>query len=128
MVLVKEKNNQYIQYRFGKKNKIELEFPTERNADSWKLFSYNYYMRGGGKANSGQEIANMAFTQNGFQYLVYSTYFSEDESMQTGILITNLATQKRTRIKGIIKTRKESLFYLQENSLLKLEEDGGLDF
>lgn len=108
MLLVKDKNNSYIQYRFGGNNNIELQFPTERKAESWNMFSYNYYMRGGGKANSGQEIANLSFTRNGFQYLIYSTYFSEEESMDTGILVTNLKTQTRTRIKGLIKTRKES--------------------
>ena len=79
MFLVKDKENKYIQYRFGTNNKIELEFPVERNKESWKKFQYNSYWRGGGKENSGMEIDNLQFTKNGFTYLIFRTYFSENE-------------------------------------------------
>lgn len=48
MSLVKDKTNKYIQYRFGTKNKVEMEFPSEKNKESWKKFHYNSYWRGGG--------------------------------------------------------------------------------
>jgi hypothetical protein len=47
MVLVKDKGNEYIQYRFGSKDRVEMEFPLNRNKDSWKQFKYNSYHRGG---------------------------------------------------------------------------------
>lgn len=47
MSLVKDKKNQYIQYRYGTKSKVEMEFPAERTKASWRQFHYNSYMRGG---------------------------------------------------------------------------------
>ena len=51
VTLSKDKNNEYIIYRFGSKEKIELEYP-EKNKNSWNKFTYSFYHRGGGKANS----------------------------------------------------------------------------
>lgn len=127
LTIVKDKDNAYIQYRFGTGNKIELPFPENKTKESWSLFQYNYYMRGGGKANSGQEIANLTFVKDGFRYLIYQTYFSENEKYETGIIIENLMTKKRSRIKGIYKTVKSNLFFLHQETPLKVE-DIGLDF
>ncbi len=128
MVLVKDKKNEYIQYRFGTKNKIEMEFPTERSKESWKMFHYIFYMRGGGKANSAQEIANLGFTNSGFHYVIYSTYFSEKEEIATGILVTDMKNNKTTRIKGIVSRRSGSLFSLDSEMPLEFDEDVGFDF
>lgn len=128
MVLVKDKNNEYIQYRFGTKNKIEIEFPAERSKESWKMFNYIFYMRGGGKANSAQEIANLGFTNNGFHYVIYSTYFSEKEEIATGILVTDMKNNKTSRIKGIVSSRRGTLFSLDSEMPLKFDEDAGFDF
>ncbi len=84
MVVVKDQNNAYIQYRFGSKKIVELEFPKERNIESWKQFKYNSYWRGGGKENSGMEIDNLYFENKGYQYLIYRTYFAENEKDSTG--------------------------------------------
>ena len=128
MVLVKDKNNQYIQYRFGTKNKIEMEFPAEQSEESWKMFHYIFYMRGGGKANSAQEIANLGFTNNDFHYVIYSTYFSEKEEIATGILVTDMKNNKTSRIKGIVSSRRGTLFSLDSEMPLKFDEDAGFDF
>ena len=128
MVLVKDKNNEYIQYRFGTKNKVEMEFPTKRSEESWKMFHYIFYMRGGGKANSAQEIANLGFTNSGFHYVIYSTYFSEKEEIATEILVTDMKNNKTTRIKGIVSSRIGSLFSLDSEMPLEFDEDAGFDF
>ena len=128
MVLVKDKNNEYIQYRFGTKNKVEMEFPTKRSEESWKMFHYIFYMRGGGKANSAQEIANLGFTNNDFHYVIYSTYFSEKDEIATGILVTDMKNNKTTRIKGIVSSRSGSLFSLDSEMPLEFDEDAGFDF
>lgn len=128
MVLVKDKNNEYIQYRFGSENKIEMQFPAARTKDSWKMFHYIFYSRGGGKANSGQEIANLSFAVSGYEYVIYDTYFSEHEKLATGILVKNLALDKTFRIKGILKNRKGSLFYLNSDTPLEFDESLGFEF
>ena len=118
MFLVKDKENKYIQYRFGTNNKIELEFPTKRNKESWKKFQYNYYLRGGGKENSGMEIGNLQFTKNGFNYLIFSTYFSENEKISAGIIITD-SKKKEMRILGNTKTIAGCICNLEDSELIE---------
>lgn len=128
MVLVKDKNNKYVQYRFGTKNKIEMQFPANRTEESWKQFHYIFYSRGGGKENSGQEIANLSFTTDGYEYLIYDTYFSENEKLATGILVKNLRLDKTFRLNGIVKNRVGSLFSLNLETPLVFDESLGLEF
>ena len=126
MALVKDKKNTYIQYRFGTKNKIEMEFPAEKNAKSWTQFHYNSYMRGGGKENAGMEIDNLEFTKNGFDYLIYRTYHAENESFKAGIIITD-PKKKESRINGIYKTVKGCICNLEDTKMIE-KEDIGLSF
>ena len=126
MFLVKDKENKYIQYRFGTNNKIELEFPVERNKESWKKFQYNSYWRGGGKENSGMEIDNLQFTKNGFTYLIFRTYFSENEKISAGIIIID-SKKKEMRILGNTKTIVGCICNLEDSGLIE-KTDIGLSF
>ena len=126
MALVKDKTNKYIQYRFGSKTKVEMEFPARRTKESWKQFHYNSYMRGGGKQNAGMEIDNLLFTNNGFQYVIFRSYQSEDESFSAGVIITD-SKKKETRITGNYKSVKGCLCHLQDSGMIEIE-DIGLSF
>src|SRR5690349_9396285 len=59
--LLKDKSNKYICYRYGSKNKMDLEFP-ELNKKSWDQFTYSYYLRGGGISNEGMDLNYIYFT------------------------------------------------------------------
>ncbi|UQB68248.1 hypothetical protein [Epilithonimonas zeae] len=126
MALVKDKTNKYIQYRFGTKSKIEMEFPKERTKESWKQFHYNSYWRGGGVANAGMEIDNLQFFNNGVEYLLFRTYHAEGEVYSAGIIVTN-KTKKTTRIIGNYKTVKGCICNLQDTGMIEIE-DIGLSF
>ena len=126
MSLVKDKKNGYIQYRFGSKNKVEMEFPAERTKESWKKFHYNSYMRGGGKDNAGMEIDNLLFKNNGYQYLIFRTYHAEGEDFSAGVIITN-SKGKETRISGNYKTVKGCICNLEDTGMIQ-KEDIGLSF
>ncbi|MDO3425436.1 hypothetical protein QWT87_11085 [Chryseobacterium sp. APV1] len=126
MYLVKDKTNKYIQYRFGTKTKMEMEFPKERTKESWKKFHYNSYWRGGGVENAGMEIDNLQFKNNGFEYLLFRTYHAEGESYSAGIIITD-NKGKETRISGNYKTVKGCICDLQDTKMIK-KEDIGLSF
>jgi len=126
MTLVKDKNNQYIQYRFGSPNKIEMEFPKERTKESWKKFHYNSYWRGGGIQNAGMEIDNLSFNHNGYDYLLFRTYHAEGEVYTAGIIIKD-KKGKETRIKGNYKTVKGCICNLEETKMIE-REDIGLTF
>lgn len=126
MTLVKDKNNQYIQYRFGTANKIEMEFPKERTKESWKKFHYNSYFRGGGIDNAAMEIDNLLFTNNGFEYVIFRAYHSEGNDYSAGIVIKD-SKGKENRIKGNYKTVKGCICNLEETGMIE-REDIGLTF
>ncbi len=123
MTLVKDKKDGYIQYRFGNKNKIEMEFPAERTKDSWKKFTYNSYMRGGGKQNAGMEVHYLSFKNNGYQYQLYKSYYAEDASYSTGVTVTD-TKGKETDITGIYKSIKGNLSSLNDSDLIVKENTG----
>lgn len=126
MSLVKDKTNKYIQYRFGTKNKVEMEFPAERTKESWKKFHYNSYWRGGGIQNAGMEIDNLSFNNNGYDYLLFRTYHAEGEVYTAGIIIKD-KKGKETRIKGNYKTVEGCICNLQDTGMIE-REDIGLTF
>ncbi len=126
MSLVKDKANHYIQYRFGTKNKVEMEFPAKRTPESWQKFHYNSYMRGGGKDNAGMEIDNLLFKNNGYEYVIFRTYHAEDEDFSAGILIRD-SKGKESRISGNYKTVKGCICNLEDTGMIQ-KEDIGLSF
>lgn len=126
MSLVKDKTNTYIQYRFGTKTKVEMEFPTEKTKESWKKFHYNSYWRGGGIQNAGMEVDNLSFKNNGYEYLLFRTYHAEGEVYSAGIIIKD-SKGKETRINGNYKTVKGCICNLEDTKMIE-REDIGLSF
>jgi hypothetical protein len=122
VMLVKEKDNKYVTYKFGSKEKIEFEFP-EKSESSWKKFRYSEYHRGGGKQNDGMDLSHISFVNEDYKYWIYQEYHSETDKIEIGIVITNLKTGKQTEIKGKLKTKKGSLFYLKEADLFEQDDE-----
>lgn len=83
-ICVSEEQPNYIIYRFGTKEKIELEFP-DNKIDSWSKFTYSYYLRGGEKENAGLDLNYLSFSRNGFEYQVYQEYSAEDDATNVGV-------------------------------------------
>jgi hypothetical protein len=106
----KEKEDRYIVYRFGTKNKLELQYPASSDTNSWRQFTINGYMRGGGKANAAMNFAYLTFSNNGVTYEVYETWSSEDNKEHCGVNVT--IGGKTTDLKGLLKTRKGDLLSL----------------
>lgn len=117
MVLVKDKNDGYIIYRFGTSKKIELEYP-EKNKESWAKFTFSHYMRGGGIKNAGMELQSLFFRIDNYDYTLYKDYCAEGEVSETGILVTNLTTQKTIDIKGRFNTIRGNLIDIFESGLI----------
>ena len=88
LVLAKEKNDKYIVYRFGTKDKIEFEFP-EKTKESWEKFKYSFYLRGGEIQNEGMDLNYVKFINRDYQYVIYDTYYAAENKTSIGIKITN---------------------------------------
>ena len=102
------RDGKYIVYRFGTKNKIELEYPKDKD-NSWKLFRYDFYFRGGGKNNSGQDLNFLSFINDNIKYRIYSEYSAEDGKTLIGVKLIDLKSNKQVNIPGELQTRRGSL-------------------
>ncbi len=122
VTICKDKENKYIIYRYGTKQKIEFEFPSKSEA-SWKKFKYSSWLRGGGMQNAGIDLNYLYFTNENYRYVVYDSYFSEANESNIGIKITDLKTQKTTDIKGKIKSRKGTLTDFRDNNLIEIGDE-----
>lgn len=126
VTLSKDKNNDYIVYRFGTKDKIELEYP-EKNKNSWDKFKFSFYHRGGGKENTGMELDNVWFTIDDYEYGVFSAYRAEDEeneeSYDVGVKVLHLKTGKETQFMAVENSVKGSLTQFRDNNLLEMDTD-----
>jgi hypothetical protein len=114
----------YIVYRFGTADKIELEFPDNKE-DSWSKFTYSYYLRGGGTGNEGMDLNYLSFENGGYKYEIYEEFTTEDNMTNVGVRITDKATDKATNketdIKGLSNSAEGSLISLRENKKIKIE-------
>lgn len=120
--LIKDKQDKYISYRFGTKDKVEFEYPATDNY-SWGKFTYSYYIRGGGKANEAMDLNHLYFTNGGFQYVLYHNYYAAEEKEELGIKVTDLGKKVTTYVKGNVKTRKGTLVDFRDNGLLKIVDE-----
>jgi len=62
----------YLQYRFGLPEKIELEYPKDRQATQQK-FQYSHYFR------AQFEMTSINFTIDGYEYSVFDDYNGEEK-------------------------------------------------
>lgn len=115
------KNQQeYIIYRYGTKDKVELEYP-EKTEASWDLFTYSYCLRGGGKENEGLDLNYLSFENGGYTYEIYDEYSAVDDKHIVGIKVTNQETNEETDILGDSDSMKGSLISLRDNAKINNE-------
>lgn len=119
-ICISKNDQEYIVYRYGKKDAIELQFP-DNLEDSWGNFTYSYYFRGGGVANEGMDSNYLIFENAGFKYQIYQEYASETDKTKVGVIVTDLSTNKETVIEGRSDTIEGSLINLRDNKKIKIE-------
>lgn len=118
-ICISKNQPDYIIYRFGAKDKIELEYPI-KTENSWSLFTYSYYLRGGGTDNEGLDLNHLSFDNDGFTYEIYEEYNSESDKPMIGIKVTNRETFEETNILGDSDTIKGSLISLRNNTKINI--------
>jgi hypothetical protein len=121
-VCVEKNNQEYIVYRFGTKDKLELVYP-DSVTDSWSGFVYSYYFRGGGTDNEGQDLNYLTFDNNGFRYRIFQEYTAASEETEVGILVTDLASGKETRITGVSEEAEGDLINLRDSDKITIENE-----
>ena len=84
MGLVLGKGSSYLQYRYGKANKVEFEYPKNKKG-SFKQFIYSGYLRAGA-GNAGLDLQYLRFKNSNTLYVVYDEY-SQDNTRDYGIQV-----------------------------------------
>ncbi|HJV87498.1 MAG TPA: hypothetical protein VJ698_18660 [Noviherbaspirillum sp.] len=101
----------YLTYRFGTKEKIELQYPGQLDEHAWKKFEFSGIRRGGGKENAGFGAYTLTFVNGKTEYVVFQEWNDEDETYSIGI---NIQTPgKTTVLLGDRLTQKGSLVLLE---------------
>ena len=118
VMLARDKEGKYLVYRFGTKDSVEFEYPSSYT-DSWSKFNYSFYLRGGGPSNSGMDLNYVYFVNGGYEYVIYDTYFAEEERSAIGIKVIDLKTKKTTDIKGVLKSKVGTLINFRDSKELK---------
>lgn len=119
-------NSKYIVYRFGTKNKIELEFPKEKDKNSFEKFEYAHYFRPLQNGADGMDLNYVTFTNNNVKYIIYQNYFSYQNSKSqylTGIRVEEFDKNKKTDIKGKVRTIKGTLGFFSTEEILKISDE-----
>lgn len=112
----------YLVYRFGKKDKIELEYPEKKDLTSWKKFQYSGYYRGGGFENSAMSLYYLSFSNKGVKYTIFqgSSVLDKEgnENRVVNIEINKDSSFTKT-LEGDIATIQGSLSLIKEEKLSK---------
>jgi hypothetical protein len=122
----KEKNGKYLVYRFGNKDKIELQVPAVLDTSSWNRFLFSGYNRGGGKENAAMRFGYLSFRNKETVYEVYELWNSEDDEEHCGLTV--MINNKASNLKGILASRHGNLVdLLQEEKVKKAPEEKAED-
>jgi len=116
-----DEDESYLVYRYGTKDKLELEYP-ENKENAWDNFTYSYYLRGGGADNAGLDLNYLVFENKGYQYQVYDEYSAETGVTEVGVRVRNLETGAETDIKGDYESEKGSLITFRDSDKIKIVE------
>lgn len=117
----KEKSGNYIVYRFGTKENVEMQYPAKPDSGSWQQFTFQGYMRGGGKQNAAMRFGYLNFSNKEVNYEIFDTWNSDDDKESCGITIK--MEKKTVGMNGILKTRKGSLVELIYEDKIKREPE-----
>ena len=120
-------NEEYIVFRLGTKNEIELEYPNleeykDNLSQTWLLFDCEKYTRIGGVENEGMTLNYLRFEDRENNYELYFEYFAGD-SETIGLRITNKITEEMQDISGVFESERGMWFNIVDNP--KLEEAVG---
>lgn len=117
--LCMDKNGQYLIYRFGTADKIELEFPKTKDRNSFSNFEYTGWERHGGVKNEGMNLNYIVFELKENKYIIYETYFAVGDVSKVGIKIINRKTNKEIDISGLNRSKKGTLSDFRTDNRIK---------
>ena len=123
LVVAIDSNEEYLVYRYGSKDSVELQFPADLST-SWNSFHHSWYLRGGGTQNEGMDLDYLYFDRGDYRYVIFQEYYSTSGStFEYGIKVINTKTDKRTIIPASLSTVKGTLSTLRNIEKIKEGEE-----
>jgi hypothetical protein len=122
VVLAKDTSNKYIVYRFGTIDSVEFKFPETSN-DSWRKFTYSFYLRGGGVENEGLDLNYIYFINGKNKYVIYQNYSAVDNNTTCGVKIIDINSNEIIELVGDPKSRVGNLTDLRNNESIQIGEE-----
>jgi len=111
VLVCNQKDDKYLVYRFGTKDKVELQYPSTLNLASWKAFRYSGYSRGG-MNNSPMEMHSLTFTNNHITYKITEDWDGDHNDSRANIIIN--MDGKKTKLAGNANSKNGSLGLLRD--------------
>ncbi len=82
MSLLTDDEENYLVYRFGKPDKIELQYPETVTSDSWQKFYFEGYK------SSAVNLMHIIFTNTNYQYIIYyNKFYATPEDNKIGVQV-----------------------------------------
>ncbi len=114
LILAEDAGRTYLAYRFGTKDKVELEYYARVTDSPKKMFYYTFF-RSVREDIYGVEESYIAFFVGNIKYVVYDNKYEgtgdekEANNRSLGITVTDTLTKKKTTIKANLNTIKGSI-------------------
>ena len=111
--LLTDANNNYLIYRFGKPDNIELQFPKTIDKKSWKEFTFESY------TDNKNKSEHIVFINVDYQYSVYFNQDLTNNTSKVGVQVASLNNGKIiTDVKGIVKSISGSFEFFKNTDLV----------
>ena len=101
-----DRDGEYLVYRFGTKENIELEYPANKS-QAWDSFTYDY--------STKDAHDSLQFENGGFRYEVYQQDYTASTELKVGVKVTELATGKESDMAGLPESLIGYWYDLQGN-------------
>lgn len=119
LVIAKDTSDQYLIYRFGTPDKIELEYPSHKKS-SWEKFHFSIHSNKKILLNIGNTSRYLYFKRDHYQYVVYQKYFEKRKTVDNGIKIINQQKKDTTKINADSRSVIGSLLKLRKNDKINI--------
>ncbi len=123
-VLSSDVEGSYIYFSITGTDSMEMMYPSIEmmnydSLNSWELFRYSYYFRGGGQENAGLDLNYVYFTYDSTKYVLYNNYSAEEDQETFGLKMIDLRNDSTSLIEGMEGTRKGALIQFRSHAKMK---------
>jgi hypothetical protein len=111
--LLTDAQENYLVYRFGVPQNVELQYPDIVDENSWKKFYFEGYK------SSAVNLMHIQFVRTNYEYVIYyNKFYSSPEDNKVGVQVKPIDGQK-VDIRGDMGTIKGSLDFFRFNEKIR---------